>query len=377
LLTGAGLLIHAFVKALNVDPGFDPRGVIGTGITLSAAHRTSDETARAVQDRLIQAMEEIPGVSASMLTYSIPFRGGVGINALTLADDRLPPGSPQPGAYRVTVTPGYFDTLKLRLVEGRFFERADLAPGPPRYVVDESFAKKFFPHRSAIGGKFAFGPAPAKDADWPTIIGVVRDIPHNGVEEKSGNPFIYQLLQGRPGGFGLYVRSERSAGDTISAMREKIRQIDPTITMLEARTLQEAMDESFDTRRWVMLLMVAFAGMALFLSALGIYGVLAYDVSQRTREIGIRGAIGATRQQVVEMILKQGLLKAVIGLAIGLLGAWLLSRTMTSLLFQLTPNDPIVYLSVSVILLLVTLLASYLPARRASRIDPMVALRTE
>jgi putative ABC transport system permease protein len=377
LLTGAGLLIHGFIKALNIDPGFDPRGVIGTGITLPAAHRTSDETARAVQDRLIQAMEEIPGVSASMLTYSIPFRGGVGINALTLADDPLPPGSPQPGAYRVTVTPGYFDTLKLRLVEGRFFERGDLAPGPPRFVVDESFAKKFFHRRSAIGGKFTFGPPPAKDTDWPTIIGVVRDIPHNGVEEKSGNPFIYQLLQGRPGGFGLYVRSERSAGDTISAMREKIRQIDPTITMLEARTLESAMDESFDTRRAVMLLMVAFAGMALFLSALGIYGVLAYDVSQRTREIGIRGAIGATRAQIVEMVLKQGLWKALIGLAVGLIGAWSLSRTMTSLLFQVTPNDPVVYAAVSALLLLVTVLASYLPARRAAKIDPLVALRAE
>ncbi|HTO04956.1 MAG TPA: FtsX-like permease family protein, partial [Opitutus sp.] len=378
LLTGAGLLIHGFVKALNVDPGFDPRGVIGTGITLAAAHRTSDEAARAVQDRLLQAMEEIPGVSASMLTYSIPFRGGVGINALTLAEDPLPPGSPQPGAYRVTVTPGYLDTLKLRLVEGRFFERADLGPGFDRkFVVDETFAKKFFPNRSAIGGKFTFGGRPEKDADWPTIIGVVRDIPHNGVEDKTGNPFIYQLIQGRPGGFGLYVRSERSAGDTIVAMREKIRQIDPTITMLEARTLESAMDESFDTRRAVMLLMVAFAALALFLSALGIYGVLAYDVSQRTREIGVRGAIGATRGQIVQMVLKQGLWKSVIGLGVGLVAAWLLSRTMTSLLFEVTPSDPIVYVGVSVLLLLVAAIASYLPARRAARIDPMEALRAE
>lgn len=377
LLTGAGLLIHGFIKALNVDPGFDPRGVIGTGITLAAAHRTTDEAARAVQDRLIQAMEEIPGVSASMLTYSIPFRGGVGINALTLAEDPLPPGSPQPGAYRVTVTPGYSDTLKLRLVEGRFFERADFAPGSPRYVVDEAFAKKFFPNRSAIGGRFTFGPRPEKDTDWPTIIGVVRDIPHNGVEDKTGNPFIYQLIQGRPGGFGLYVRSERSEGDTIAAMREKIRQVDPTITMLEARTLESAMDESFDTRRVVMLLMVAFAVLALFLSALGIYGVLAYDVSQRTREIGVRGAIGATRGQIIQMILKQGIWKAAIGLGVGLVAAWFLSHTMTSLLFQVKPNDPIVYVGVSALLLLVTVIASYLPARRAAKIDPMDALRAE
>jgi putative ABC transport system permease protein len=377
LLTGAGLLIHGFIKALNVDPGFDPRGVVGAGITLPAAHRGSDEAARAVQDRILQALEEIPGVTASTLSYSTPFKGGVGINALTLAEDPLPPGSPQPGAYRVTVTPGYFDTMKLRLVEGRFFERGDLAPGPPRYVVDETFAKKFFPNRSAIGGRFVFGRPPEKDSDWPTVIGVVRDVPHNGVEEKSGNPFIYQLLQGRPGGFGVYVRSERPVGDTVSAMRAKIREIDPTITMLDGRALEAAMDESYDTRRAVMLLMAAFAAIALFLSALGIFGVLAYDVSQRTREIGIRGAIGATRGQVIELIMKQGLRKAVIGLVVGLVGAWLVSRTMTSLLFQVTPNDPIVYASVSMLLLLVAALASYLPARRAARIDPMVALRVE
>jgi putative ABC transport system permease protein len=377
LLTGAGLLIHGFIKALNVDPGFDPRGVVGAGITLPAAHRGSDEAARAVQDRILQALEEIPGVTASTLSYSTPFKGGVGINALTLAEDPLPPGSPQPGAYRVTVTPGYFDTMKLRLVEGRFFERGDLAPGPPRYVVDETFAKKFFPNRSAIGGRFVFGRPPEKDSDWPTVIGVVRDVPHNGVEEKSGNPFIYQLLQGRPGGFGVYVRSERPVGDTVSAMRAKIREIDPTITMLDGRALEAAMDESYDTRRAVMLLMAAFAAIALFLSALGIFGVLAYDVSQRTREIGIRGAIGATRGQVIELIMKQGLRKAVIGLVVGLVGAWLVSRTMTSLLFQVTPSDPIVYASVSMLLLLVAALASYLPARRAARIDPMVALRVE
>ena len=377
LLTGAGLLVHGFIKALNVDPGFDPRGVVGTGITLPAAHRSSDEAARALQDRLLQAMEEIPGVSASTLSYSTPFKGGIGINALTLAEDPLPPGSPQPGAYRVTVTPGYLETMKLRLVEGRFFERGDLGGTQTQYVVDEAFAKKFFPNRSAIGGRFTFGPPPQKDADWPTIIGVVRNVPHNGVEDKTGNPFIYQLLQGRPGGFGLYIRSERPEGDMIAAMRAKIREIDPTITMLDARKLQEAMDESFDARRAVMFLMGAFAALALFLSALGIYGVLAYDVAQRTREIGIRGAIGATRQQVVGLIMKQGLRKAVIGLVVGLIGAWLVSRTMTSLLFQVTPNDPIVYVGVSVLLLLVAALASYLPARRAARIDPMVALRTE
>lgn len=377
LLTGAGLLIHSFAKALNVDRGMDLRGVVGAAISLPAAHRSSDEAAKSLRERLVRGMMEIPGVSAAAISYSTPFRGGLPINALTLENDPLPEGSPQPGAYRVAVTPGYLATMGLRLVEGRFFEDADIEAKVPRFVVDEDFARKFFPGRSAVGGRFTFGPRPAKAEDWPEIIGVVRNVPHNGVEDKTGNPFVYQMLQGRPGGFGLYVRSERSLPDTTAMMRAKAREIDAAISLIETDTMESAVSGSFDDRRAVMLLLVAFAGMALFLAALGIYGVLAYDVSQRTREIGIRGAIGATREQLVAMVLRQGMWKAGIGLAVGLVGAWLLSRTMTSLLFQVKPTDPIVYATGALLLVAVALLASWLPARKAAKIDPLVALRAE
>jgi predicted permease len=377
LLTGAGLLIHSFAKALAVDPGLDPRQVIVGRIALPAAHRASDEAAKGIQTRLQRAFEEIPGVGAVAFSFSTPFRGGIGINAMTLADDPLPPGSPQPGAWRVVVSPAYHEALRLRLVEGRFFEPRD-AENPGRvFVVDQSFARKYFPKGSAIGGRFSFSGRPEKDADWPTIIGVVHDVPHNGVEEKSGNPFVYQLPQGRPGGMTWFVRAGRPPGTVVTAMREKLHAIDPAIPLFDTTTLEQEISGSFENRRAVMLLLVAFAGLALFLSALGIYGVLAYDVSQRTREIGIRGAIGATRGQVVALILRQGLGKAVIGLVAGLVGAGLLSRYMTSLLFDVKPADPVVYVGVSLVLLLVALLASYLPARRAARIDPMVALRCE
>mgnify|MGYP000904555782 CR=1 FL=1 len=377
LLTGAGLLIHSFAKALNVDRGMDLRGVVGAAVSLPAVHRASDEAAKSLRERMVRGMMEIPGVTAAAISYSTPFRGGLPINALTLENDPLPEGSPQPGAYRVSVTPGYLATMGLRLVEGRFFEEADVEAKVPRFVVDEDFAKKFFPGRSAVGGRFTFGQRPEKSEDWPEIIGVVRNVPHNGVEDKTGNPFVYQMLQGRPGGFGLYVRSERPLADTTAMMRAKAREIDATITLVETATMESAVSESFDSRRAVMLLLVAFAGMALFLAALGIYGVLAYDVSQRTREIGIRGAIGATREQLIGMVLKQGLWKAGVGLAAGLVGAWLLSRTMESLLFQVRPTDPIVYAAAAGLLIVVAVVASWLPARRAAKIDPLAALRMD
>jgi predicted permease len=378
LLTGAGLLIHSFAKALDVNKGFDPRGVVTGSVALPRSLRSTEEASELLQQRLIDAMREIPGVDSASVAFARPFEGGLPINAFTLENDTLPPGSPQPGAFRVIVSPGYLETLGLKLVEGRFFEEADKGIAVPRFVVDESFAKKYFPGRSAIDGSFWFGPGPEKPEDRPRIIGVVKDIPHNGVEEKSGNPFIYQLLKGgRPPGLALFMRTTRPAGDVISAMREKLRAIDPAIAYFDTGEMTTVVDSSYDNRRAVMFLLAAFAGLALFLSALGIYGVLAYDVSQRTREIGVRGAIGASQGQITGMILKQGLWKAGIGVVIGLVGALLLSRGMTSLLFEVKHTDPAVHAIVALVLIAVALMASYLPARRAARIDPLVALREE
>jgi predicted permease len=378
LLTGAGLLISSFAEALKVDTGLDAANVVTARIALTREHRASDQAATSIRERLLQAMKEIPGVTSVALSQATPFQGGLPINAFTLENDTLPPGSPQPGAFRVIVTPGYAETLALKLVEGRFYEEADTAPGRRVFVVDQSFARKFFPKGSAVGGRFSFGGRPAKPEDWPVIIGVVKDVPHNGVEEKSGNPFIYQLFRsGRPGGLTLFLRTNRPTADAVSALREKVRAIDPASPLFDVGVLQAAVDSSFDNRRAVMLLLAAFAGLALFLSALGIYGVLAYDVSQRTREIGVRSAIGASRGQIASLILRQGLWKGGIGVVLGLIGAALLSKSMTTLLFNVQPTDPAVYGAVSVVLIAVALLASYLPARRASRIDPLIALREE
>lgn len=377
LLAGAGLLIRSFANAVSVQPGFDPSHVVTGRIALPAALRTNDEVGKALQERLKAALAEIPGVTSVGLALATPFQGSLPINALSLAEDPLPPGSPQPSAYRVVVSPGYAETLRLTLLEGRFFTPADAVPNRPVYIIDETFAKKYFPGRSALGGRFTFGGRPEKDADWPTVIGVVKNVPHNGVEDRSGLPFIYQPLLGRSGGLTLFLRTERPATEILPVIREKLRTIDPAIPLFDTGSLQSFIDLSFNHRRSIMILLVSFALLALFLSAIGIYGVLAYDVSQRTREIGIRGAIGAGRGQIVGMILQQGLWKAVAGLVVGMIGAMLLSRSMGSLLFDVQPTDPFAYASVALLLLAVAALASYLPARRAAKIDPMVALRDE
>ncbi len=378
LLSGAGLLIHSFANAISVDPGFDPKNLVVGSIALPAVYGDQAKST-ALQLRLTESLREIPGVENAALATGIPFEGNLPINALTLKDSLLPANSSQPGAFVIGVSPDYFRTLRIQLMKGRYLDQRDTAKdATSAYIVDQLFEQRYYPGHSAVDGHFTFGDMPKKVSDWPVIVGVVRNVPHNGVEDKSNNPFVYYpLAMSAPGGLNIFVRSSRPVGDLISAIREKLRAIDPGIPLFETETMQKAIDGSVDGRRAVMLLLGGFAALALFLSAIGIYGVLAYDISQRTREIGIRGAIGATRRQIVGLIMVQGLWKTGIGLAVGLVTAVLLSHYMESMLFEMKPSDPWAYLAVSVLLAVVAAAACYIPARRAARIDPITALRTD
>jgi predicted permease len=384
LLTGAGLLIHSFANAIAVKPGFDPQNMVVGRIALPGSYENGNQGA-VFQKRLMEALKEIPGVSDVALASSVPFEGHADGRGLTLKDRPIPHDSAQPHATEVGVSVGYFQALHIQLLEGRFFEERDAGQEGREYIVDERFAQRYFPGRSAVGEHFTFQNRhlPAKTADWPVIIGVVRNVPHNGVEEKRTEPVSYWPLRStwlpwvstEAGGLNIFVRSPRPLSDLISSVREKLHGIDPSVPLFHTERLQSAIDESFDGRRTVMLLLVGFALLALLLSSIGIYGVLAYDVSLRTREIGIRSAIGASRTQIIGMVMRQGLWRTAVGLGLGLAGAVLLSRFMASMLFGLTATDPWAYVSVSLLLAAVASLASYLPARRAAMIDPIQALR--
>lgn len=376
LLVGAGLLIHGFAKAVAVDPGFDPRGVIAARVALPGKYRKDDGSLQ-FQQRLLTALQEIPGVTASAATAT-PFETGLPINAFSLRDYALPPGAAQPGAYHLGASPAYLETLHIPLREGRWFNASDSKKSRAVFVVDEDFAKRYFAQGSAVGQHLTFGKPPAKEEDWPEIIGVVGNVRHNGVEDKSGNPFLYHPLEQTPfGEVSVLVRSERAPSEVINLIRQTIAAIDPALPVFQVGPMDDIISTRLNNRRAIMLLLGGFAVIALLLSAIGIYGVLAYDVSQRTREIGIRGAIGATREQVIALIMREGLIKTVIGLVVGLAGALALSHYMTTMLFEVKPTDPLAYIVVTVLLFVVAVLASYLPARRAAHIDPIVALRSE
>ncbi len=364
LLSGAGLLVHSFARVLAVSPGFESKDLLTARVALPADYRR-DNRASQFADRLLASLEEIPGARAALAT-STPFQGGMPINTFVIRNYSLPAGAAQPGAFHLGASPSYLETMRIPLLEGRWFNDSDTADSPQVFVVDENFARRYFPGRSAVGERLSFGDEPEKEADWPLIIGVVGNVRHLGVEEASGSPFIYHALKQSPfRGLSVFVHTTRATPEVLAMLRERVAAIDAGLPVFQAGPMDEVIDRSYNNRRGIMLLLGSFAGLALLLSAVGIYGVLAYDVSQRRREIGIRGAIGATRGQVLALILKQGFWKTGLGLVLGLGAAMVLGRFMQGLLYDVTPTDPIAYVVVSALLLVVGLLASYIP--RAER----------
>lgn len=377
LLAGAGLLIHSFARVLAVDPGFDPRQVVVGRVAFTADYYHGDRIAQFEAD-LLNSLHEVPGFAAVSLASATPFEGGLPITTFTLRDRALAARASNPAAYHIGASPDYLKVLHIPLIAGRWFNEDDTARSRRVFVVDEAFVRRYFPDGHAVGKHLAFGAPPQKEDDWPVIVGVVGNVRQLGVEAPSGNPFLYHpLTQFRAGQISILVRTSRPVGDVAAVLRDKVRALDPALPVFDAKPLTAVVSASFDGRRGVMLLLGSFAALALLLAAVGIYGVLAYDVTQRRREIGIRGALGAGRGQIIGLILRQGLWKAGIGLVCGLAGALALSRFMTRMLYHVKPTDPVAYVAVSLLLLGVALLASYLPARRAARIDPLEALRVE
>lgn len=377
LLVGACLLLRSFSRVLSVDPGFDADRVV-QGRTVFGSPGQTPQSIKSTQDLIVSRMKEIPGVEGVAYvngfpiarinnTFSFPIRG------LTPGEaDTLPQAAVQ------VVSPGYFEVMGIRLLEGRTFNADDTRPDARRvFVIDENFARKNFTGRSPVGETFGFGNPNDPPEKWPMIIGVVAAAKLGGLEDASGTPFVFAPMGVAPA-FSLLVRTGRPASVILPLMREKLRSVDPSAPLYIAGSLQEDLaDWKLTNRRGVMWLLGAFAGIALLLSAVGVYGMLAYDVAQRTKEIGIRGAIGATHWQIVALILRQSLAKTGVGLMLGLGGALYLSRYLSTLLFEVKPTDPLSFTGVSLVLLLVALLASWLPARRAAKIDPVVALRAE
>jgi predicted permease len=380
LLVGAGLLIRSFANVVAVNPGFDAAHLVQGRIALP--NRYSDSKTNVdVQRRILAAIREIPGVEnvAEVSYFGVGPASTYRRIPFMLRGEAIAAGDSMPLVYIDPVSPDFFATMGIKVVAGRVFTDADDFGKNPVVVVDQTFAQRYFAGRIAVGHEVTFsqGTLPP-DYKWPQIVGVVARANFTGLGDRDGLPFVYFPMIGwATGGFNVQVHSMRATPDLLREIRSKLRAIDPDLPFYAAGSLQQALYDMLTDRRGITLLLGAFSGLALLLAAVGLYGVLAYDVSQRTREIGIRGAIGASQAQIVGLILRQGMGKTGVGLAAGLAGALELTRFLRGQLFDIAAIDPASYAAVMLILLGVALLACWIPARRAAKVDPVIALRAE
>jgi len=385
LLVGAGLLLASFRQVLAVKPGFAAGNVLTGSVALPSIQYKGDQELRAFMDRALEKIRALPGVVASGATDSIPF-GHHSSDSLIMAEGyQMKPGESVVSPNQIVVTPGYFEAMRVPLIEGRLFDSRDSADSQKVIIVDQRLARKFWPGVSPIGRRM-WRPGGADDliqpganTRWYTVVGVVGSVKLRALvdpDERVGAYFFpYQQDPRSSPTFVLRTAGEPSA--LVSALRKAIVEVDPGLPLHDVRTMQERIDESLIARKSPMLLAIAFGLVALFLAGVGIYGVLAYTVARRTREIGIRMALGSTTERIFRLIAREGFMLLGIGFALGLAGTLALARYVESLLFGVRPVDPYVLAGVAGILALAAAIACVLPARRAARVDPVVALRQE
>ncbi|HYG10021.1 MAG TPA: ABC transporter permease [Pyrinomonadaceae bacterium] len=381
LLIGAGLLINSFMRLSSVDPGFRTDKLLTMQVELSELKYPDHARRSAFYTELINRIEALPGVSSAAVTNWIPLvRQGDSIGfSIEGRPDPAPGQGKRPTVVTRVTSPHYFQTMGIQLLQGRGFVEQDRVDAPAVAVINETMARRFWPDQDPIGKRITPGSPDSPDPDdWITIVGIARDVRQF---ELVADPKPQMYLTYAQAGFfaprHLVVSTNVEPLGLASMVRKAVWEIDKDQPVSNIRTMEEVLSESIARQRFSMLLLGIFAAVALVLAAVGIYGVMSYSVAQRTREIGIRMALGARRSDVLKLTVGGGLKLVLIGVAIGLGAAFILTRVMSSLLFGVSATDPTTFIIISLVLIGVAVLASYIPARRATRVDPMVALRYE
>jgi putative ABC transport system permease protein len=376
LLVGAGLLLRSFFRLQAVDPGFRPERVLTLAVE-PATEKYPTEGARAALFReLAGQARTLPGVESASYGDSLPLTDLSMILRGFRMEGRPPiPPEEQPEVGITSVGPGYFESLGIRLSRGRGFAESDNAASLPVAVVDEALARSFWGDEDPVGRRFQSG---GPDSPWVTVVGVAAPVKHEGLDSSHERATLYRPWQQQPRRFGyLAVKTRNDPAALTASLRQAVLSVDRSLPVYDVATMDERLATTVADRRFNLLLLGLLAVVALALAAVGLYGVLTYTVSERTHEIGIRMALGARRETVLSLILRQGLTLVAAGIAAGLLGSLLVGRLLAASLFGVQPTDPMTFAAISLALLGVALLSSWLPARRATRVDPTVALRQE
>ncbi len=374
LLVGAGLMINSFIRLQQVDPGFRADGLLTFHVTLRGSRYESDPQKRAYYREIVDRVARLPGVESVAAANVLPMNWGSSVRLQIDGQSEQLDGEPYSAEFR-GVGPGYFTALGIPLKRGRYFLPEEDREGSRRLLVNETLARKLWPNQDPVGKLLT---VPGWGAEAYEVVGVVGDVRHFGLNNDP-SPTLYVPFLDRPAtAVSLALRTKGDPLSLLPPVREIVRSLDPEVPVIRPRTMAEAISESVAMNRFGMVFLSMLSVVALVLSSLGIYGIMAYSVSQRTHEIGIRIALGAQVGDVITMVLRQGVGLTLIGVAIGLGGAFLLARGLSSLLTNgVSPADPVTFLGTALLLIGVSLLACYLPARRSARVDPVVTLRIE
>ena len=375
LLISAGLLVRSFGKLLDVRPGFDPHNVITLRTSLPGAQYDKAAKVAAFYDQVIARVSALPGVEHAGAAYQTPFTPGADNSMFHIRGRQAAPGDPPPHADYAFVSADYFATVGQPILKGRGFQPSDMRAGnyfAPNSVavIDEELARRFWPNGDALGGGISW----SAEGPWAEVVGIVATAQIKDLTEPSKGTFYL------PAYVSISTLVVRTSGDPrplAGAIRDQVLAVDPSQPVFDVKTMDERIAVTLETRRFAVVLLGIFGGLALLLAAIGLYGVLAFAVSQRTREIGIHMALGARTRDVLLMVIRQGMSLVVIGVVLGVAGAYAVTRTIRSLLFEVGTTDPLTFALVSLLLALVGFVACYLPARRATKVDPLEALRYE
>jgi putative ABC transport system permease protein len=382
LVVGSGLMLRSFSALTAVDPGFQPENILTFGLFLPAANYADGAAQISFHQRLSEQLESVPGVQAVAAMSGLPPRRDVNANDMMFEgyDFRPNTGMAVPNAdYWQFITTDYLSTMGIPLVAGRAFTVADDAGAPPVVLINETLARVFYPDQDPIGRRLrpGFG-----NQEWSTIVGIVKDVKQGGLQEATGTEVYFHYPQvgstiGVPRQMNVVVRTDRDALATLATVRREVGALDSQLPLSDPRSMESVLYASVAQPRFLALLLGIFAAVALTLAAVGTYGVMSYTVAERKQEIGIRMALGAEGGRVLSMVMRQGILIAGAGLLIGVLGALALSRFLSTMLYEVSPTDALAFVIAPTILASVALLACFVPAHRATRVDPATTLRQD